>query len=82
METVTFYVTSYICGFILSVILKCLVYNLLIALKITSLNRLKVNPEKFRFMTLVWVKEIERKLMVSNSIIHSLEEIINMRNFN
>lgn len=82
METVTFYVTLYTCGFILSVILKCLVYNLLIALKITSLNRLKVNPEKLRFMTLVWVKEIERKLMVSNSIIHSLEEIINMRNFN
>ena len=58
METVTFYLTLYTCSFILSVILQCY-YNLLIALKIISLNRLKVNPEKFQFMTLVWVKEIE-----------------------
>ena len=58
-ETVTFYLTLYTCSFILSVILQCLVYILLIALKIISLNRLKANPEKFQFMTLVWVKEIE-----------------------
>ena len=59
METVTFYLTLYTCSFILSVLLQCLVYNLLIALKIISLNRLKAIPEKFQFMTLVWVKEIE-----------------------